>query len=361
MERRELNRMFDRLAPSPEQEQAVLDRLLQTERKVKPMKKLKKLTVLGIAAALMIVTCAAAVVTGFDQRLADYFGAGPEQVELLTPGAVSGGVTVEDNGAVLHISQVLMDRYSILILADFTAPEGTVLDMGGRGSEYFGELDFYLLDENGVQIPKEWMGNRSIIHKVLEYEGSPDNHLTLLFNMLVSEGFQRNWNVSKFHLPIENIAYFDMEKKDIVSVYDGNWSCDIPLPQQDIGQSQQVDIIAGTLDDVNIKLTEIYLSPMTLTLEREVPLADEVPDEEAERVYSRWISALNITRVTLKDRDGQEIPLVEIGGAIGDQEHHSTFRFAEITSLEQLQGGTLTLRIGDGSVDVPLEGLAPVE
>ena len=60
MEPRDLNRMFDALAPTPEQEQAGLDRLLQTERKVKPMKKLKKLTVFAVAAALMVISVAAA-------------------------------------------------------------------------------------------------------------------------------------------------------------------------------------------------------------------------------------------------------------------------------------------------------------
>ena len=89
MERRDLNRMFDALAPTAEQEQAVLDRLLQTERKDRPMRKLKKLTVIGIAAALMVISCAAAVVTGLDQRLLDYFGANQEQAELLAPGAVA--------------------------------------------------------------------------------------------------------------------------------------------------------------------------------------------------------------------------------------------------------------------------------
>lgn len=63
MEPRELNRMFDQLAPTAEQEEAGLDRLLQTERKVIPMRKMKKLTSIGIAAALTLalVTCAAAV------------------------------------------------------------------------------------------------------------------------------------------------------------------------------------------------------------------------------------------------------------------------------------------------------------
>ena len=127
MEPRDLNRMFDALAPTADQEQAVLDRLLQTERKGRPIRKLKKLTVVAIAAALMVISCAAAVVTGLDQRLIDYFGAGPEQAELLAFGAVPVDVTVKDNGATLHVTQVLMDRYYIMFLADFTAPEGTVL------------------------------------------------------------------------------------------------------------------------------------------------------------------------------------------------------------------------------------------
>lgn len=63
MDRHELNRMFEQLVPTAEQEKAVLDRLLQTERKVIPMKNLKKLSSIGIAAVvtLALVTCAAAV------------------------------------------------------------------------------------------------------------------------------------------------------------------------------------------------------------------------------------------------------------------------------------------------------------
>lgn len=62
MEVHELNRMFDQLTPTPEQEQEGLDRLLQTERKDRPMKKLKKMTVLGIAAVLLIAAMGAALV-----------------------------------------------------------------------------------------------------------------------------------------------------------------------------------------------------------------------------------------------------------------------------------------------------------
>ena len=128
MERHELNRMFDQLAPSPEQEQAVLDRLLQTERKVTPVKKLKKLTVLGIAAALMVITCAAAVVTGIDQRILDFLHAQPAQEELISPYAVPVNLTMKDNGSTLQVQQVLIDRYTVMMLLDFTAPAGVDLN-----------------------------------------------------------------------------------------------------------------------------------------------------------------------------------------------------------------------------------------
>ena len=99
-----LRRVFDQTRPSPEQKETMLRRLLEPERKGKPMRKLKKLTVVAIAAALMVISCAAAVVTGIDQRLLDYFGAGPEQAELLAPGAVPVDVAVEDNGAALRVT-----------------------------------------------------------------------------------------------------------------------------------------------------------------------------------------------------------------------------------------------------------------
>ena len=59
-----LRRVFDQARPSPEQKEAMLRRLLEPERKGKPMKKLKKLTVFAVAAALMAISAAAA----FDSR-----------------------------------------------------------------------------------------------------------------------------------------------------------------------------------------------------------------------------------------------------------------------------------------------------
>ena len=366
MEPRDLNRMFDALAPTPEQEQAGMDRLLQKERKVRPMKKLKKLTVVAIAAALMVISCAAAMVTGLDQRLLNYFGSSQEQAELLAPGAVPVDVTVEDNGATLHVTQVLMDRYSILILADFTAPEGTVLDMGEgvKGRDWgFGGMDWSLpelLDQTGKEFDLEQSWSWTI--EALDDGAPSDNHLTMLMRMDLSDGIHPDWNVSALALTALDLVRFDHELKRHVTEYSGDWSCQFPISWQDMGQSIQLNLVAGQVDDVDISVTEIYLSPLTLQIELEravpVPLHS---DESKPGLYTHWLSAINSDRMTLTTKGGQTIPLVGLGSTGGNQHQKQSFQLAEITALEDLEGGTLNIRIEGGSVDIPLDNLVPAE
>lgn len=322
------------------------------------MKKLKKLTVIGIAAALMVIACAAAVMTGLDQRLLDYLGAGPGQAELLTPGAAPVDVTVEDNGAALHVSQVLMDRYYIMLLADFTAPEGTVLDMKEEMDvdRCFGGLDGSmpdLLDRTGKVIDKQ--GGWGWQTKVLD-DGAPlDNHLSLLFRMELEKGIQADWGIAGISLRNKGLFRYDSEQDQYITVYSGDWSCQVPITWQDMGRIIQPNQTVGDLDGIGITLTELYLSPMTLRLhlESETP----IPQKFGGGIGNRWISMLNGGRVTLTTKDGQTVPLIEQGGSAGERDQIKMFQLDEITALEDLQGGTLTLEIEDGSVDIPLDGL----
>lgn len=360
MDPKELNRMFERLAPTPEQEERGLDRLLREERNDHPMKKLKKMTVIGIAAALLLVTCAAAVMTGIDQRLIDFLGGGPQAQELLASGAQAVDVTVADNGAVFHVTQVLMDRYTILILADFTAPEGTVLDMDEeqegiqRGFSGLDRSMPSLLDSagNAIDFNQSWSYHTSVLE-----DGNPlDNHLTLLFRLELSEGIQPDWDVNGLLLPAIDLTRFDVDTEDMITIYSGDWSCQFPVTWQDIGRNIPVNQIAGQVDSVNIAVTDVYLSPMTLQirLERETPVPLH-SDEAGSGVYGRWVCALNADRVSLTTKDGQSVPLTDLGSVSSDREQNCSFQLNEITDLTHLQ--TLILRIGDGSVEIPLDGL----
>lgn len=337
-----LRRVFDQVKPSRSQKEAMLDRLLEPERKVVPMKKLKKLTAVAIAAALMLVTCAAAVVTGLDQRILDYFGAGPEQAELLAPGAVPLDVTVEDNGATFHVTQALMDRYSLVVLADFTAPEGTVLDMGYSprwGIVYF-DSNYkipYLLDENDEQVDVD--SSCTYGWKILEDGDPEDNHLSLLFRLSVAAaGALNQEGVASIWLEARDLIAYDLEAKTHITIYKGNWSVQIPLPEEDIGRFQLVDY-----EDIE----EIYLSPMTLHM-----------------TLDRWYLQDKDTRgITLTDRDGNLIPMtmtfVDSGNSVVTDLADENFQLDEIVDLNRLQGGKLTLCVGDETVDIPLDGLVP--
>ena len=72
MDDRELKRVFTQVRPTPEQEQAMLDRLLRKQKGVKPVSRMKKITALGAAAALLLMACAFTVATGLDQRFLAY-------------------------------------------------------------------------------------------------------------------------------------------------------------------------------------------------------------------------------------------------------------------------------------------------
>lgn len=386
MDRRELNKMFDGLNPGPARERELLDRILQDGvRRKRPMKNWKRV-VIGVAAAALLVTgAAAATVTGVSQRLLAYLGVAPEDsqaAELLLPGAMAVDITKEDNGAALHVTQVLRDRDCVMVLADFTAPEGTQLDMGepdppgistfkGFGNGSSCAVGF--LNEAGGPIGKDGMVS-GYGWDVLEDDDPLDNHVSLMFtlNPLMGEA-ETAWAAASLRVPAVNLAYYDQEQRREVTVYSGDWSFDVPLPRKDIGWTMQMDQKVGEMDGSVMTAEELYLSPMTfeLRMSREGGLDFGSPlDEQGEAAYGRWMSiGNNVRRITLTTGDGETIPLelCEGGGGISYNEKLVVHRLSQITDPAKFQGGTLTLEWDfynsdeAGSVTIPLDNLTPVE
>ncbi|MBD5119406.1 MAG: hypothetical protein HDT37_09955 [Clostridiales bacterium] len=384
MDRHELNEMFDGLTPNPARERELLRKLLQDgARRNKPMKNWKRVVVGAAAAALLVTAAAAAVVPGLSQKLLDYLGIAPEDaqtVELLAPGAMAVDITKEDNGATLHVTQVLRDRTSIMVLADFTAPEGTSLRLGSTNpkvtyvSTGFSSKpgDFAFLDQNGEEIDGDsYAGD----WKILEDDDPLDNHLSALFVSSNGELFMEK--ATSLRLPAGSLGYWDLDEDEnfkFVEVYSGDWSVDVPLPKRDIGYAQHMDQVIGTLDDAALILKEVYISPMFLEIQlrREGGYDFGAPaDDENEAAYGRWLSiGDNVQRITLTTGDGEVIPLEMSsfsGGSIAFEEKWSAHRLSRITDPARFQGGTLTLEWDfynsdeRGSVTISLDDLAPVE
>lgn len=381
MDRHELDRMFDGLKPGPGREQALLRQLLQEQaRRNRPMKRWKSAVLAAVAAVLLVTAAAAAAVPGLSQKLLAYLGVAPEDAhtaQLLAPGAVAVDIVKEDNGATLHVTQVLRDRHCVLVLAELTAPEGTQLYMGepdptgwstmkglnGTGGMVFPDF----LDEDGEKLDvtaySHW--------RMVDDEDPWDNRVTLMFTFAPNSAQK----AASLWVPARDLAYFDMEKQAVVPVYSGDWSFEVPLPQGEIGWTLKADWAVGELDGADIYLEELYLSPMTLavSLRREggidfgAPI-DEENAEENEAMYSRWLSIGNAKQLILTTRDGETIPLEGTSGTIGIEDKILMNRLTQITDPAKFQGGSLTLEWEfthdsqeTGSFTLSLDDLAPAE
>ena len=301
MELHDLNRMFDALAPTPEQEQSVLDRLLQRERKVVPMKKLKKLTVIGIAAALMIISCAAAVVAGIDQRLLDCFGAEPEQAEQLAAATATQDPVSHtyNSGWTVQISRVLSDRYVVAAIIDCTAPEGMALSIP-EGVPASRELtlmvDYCIEDKNGNLIaslkdaplpepaaydsedgsPVYGRWDRKTVGGGLgncEYlEGSEpeQGRISVLWEYVRGAGFQDFAGDELLGAKVSIIpkgVTFDSTRKTVYFAEENElWSYDLTLPEKDSGGFYTVEQPLN-IGRYTVELRTIYLSPLELVYE----------------------------------------------------------------------------------------------
>lgn len=253
----DLDRVLDQVRPTPVQEEAMLSALLmeeRTETRMKTGKKLSRFAAVAAAAALMATTCAFAVVTGLDQRLLGYFGGTPEQEALLSPAAVAVDKEIKDQGSTLHVRQVIADRYSAVILMDFTAPKGTALD----GDYYtLGNSHIRGRTADGAEL-SSWGSGWTL----LEDEDPGDNRITLLYRVDFIDG---DGNALGTTLTLDFTGLYD-NNLDENCLVQGNWRFKVTLPEADPGRY----VIPETpieIGENEVTLTSLYLSPISLAWE----------------------------------------------------------------------------------------------
>lgn len=335
-----LRRVFDRTRPSPEQKEAMLSRLLEPERKVIPMKKLKKLTVIGIAAALMVISCAAAVVTGLDQRLADYFGAGPEQAELLANGVVPVGERhTYDNGWTVEIVQLAADRYSLVALVQVTAPEGIRLN----GDCY--------MDLHSEIVPKEGGGVGSYVCGSIQLsdEDPEDNHLAFLWHRGPTSFSEGGAQSIAGHSVTLSPQRFRQAFGGLCADFPKNeWSVTVELPVEDSGSAyvSHQTVMAGGKTAV---VDEIYVSPVSVAYR----ITGDTAEALSSPAFSDWKGRTAVYTADGNVTAAKEV--VSINCNLKDGSGMYVFRLEEMIDPAQVAG---VMIFGQ---DLPLDGLVPVE
>ena len=313
MELRELNRAFDQFSPTQEQKEAIRARLLHAERKRRPMKWMKKTIAVLVAAALLLMTCAFAVISGVDQALLRYLGVEAEEAPLLSPMAVPLDIVVEDSGCTLEVKQVLADQYAALILVEFTAPEGTVLN----GEQYeFGTVRADgSTSEREITAPDgERVKGGSIFWKTLEDSDPADNHVTLLYEIQPMAG-----EPSLLGCTVDlTLTRFYQSESGVLAppLFTGNWSFSLTIPDEDPGRylplQQPFDV-----EGHRVQLSAIYVSPLSLTVEMQES-QDRVADI-FEYVVDNWEGNISLTTV-----GGETVQITDTGPMFSNREGEQT-------------------------------------
>lgn len=264
MDKCEIKRVFDQVKPTPKQEQAMLDRLFRAQKEVKPMSRMKKMTTMLVAAALLLMACAFTVATGLDQRIVEYFKGEPKDAGLMSAGIVPVEQShTYDNGWKVEIKQVLMDRNSIAALVELTAPEGIVP-----------ELEYRIFDMEPTITNAQ--GEELLLGGVprgipLEDPYPEDNQATILWSYDVLLGVEEMWGGSFTLTPRQ---FFWSTEEGPVQFSDG-WSCTGTLPTEDAGLLYQMDE-PFSLAGKELGLKSVYISPIrfVFTLEACDPTMD---------------------------------------------------------------------------------------
>lgn len=352
MEDRDIYRVFEQVKPTRSQEEAMLERLFSEERKRRPMKLMKKTIAVLAAAALLLTTCAFAVVTGLDQRLLNYLGISAQEEPLLSPMAVPLDIVVEDSGCTLEVKQVLADRYAALILMEFTAPEGTVLD----GDVY--SLCSYQ-DILNTPFPEILNSNEQNCGwnygwTVLEDGNPADNQIALIYTLEATEG-EPDLLGSTLRFTFDELTQGVPAQSSVI--LRGNWSCSFTLPEEDCGQVYSLHQPI-TVQGCDLTCTSLYVSPLSLVIgliEGEA-LVSDVFDALADG----WANNISLTTA-----DGDIVGIKEGRSMSTLFEHYNT--------PQQQEGGRFCYRpeqILDpaeiASITIfgqtfPLDGLVPVE
>lgn len=267
MDPRELNHLFEQMSPAPEQEEAMLARLQAPEKAVKnPSRRWKKSVFVLTAAAAMALACAAAAFSALDPRLLSLFQRTPQDTEPLAGGVVTVDQShTYENGWTVSVRQALADRYSLTVLVEVTAPEGTALYQ--EQYNYYFDLSSQLLPEaeNAAGVGG-WRSGSTL----LADDDPTDNQLTFLWYRSPTSYLEAETETFTGRTAVLSPSRFWSDVPDTLLYWKTDfpleeWSCTVDLPAEDSGREVPSGQTVLVGED-EMEVTQLYLSPISCAL-----------------------------------------------------------------------------------------------
>ena len=221
------------------------------------MSRMKKMTAVLVAAALLLMACAFTVATGVDQRLLALFRGDEQDAQQITEGVVSVGERYSyDNGWTVEVEQVLVDRYSLAVLVDLIGPEGTVLN----GEDCFVDFASEIIPEDG-----EGVGSYVSGSTVLEDENPEDNRISFLWqrgpSTFLKSGTQ---SLIGCEISLRPTWLTRGGSRGIIADFRGDQrTFTIQLPEKDSGWTYQLGCPIQ-VDEETMTLESLYISPISV-------------------------------------------------------------------------------------------------
>lgn len=333
MDPRELNHLFEQMSPAPEQEEAILARLQAPEKAVKnPSRHWKKSVLVLTAAAAMALACAAAAFSALDPRLLSFFQRTPQDTELLGEGVVEVNQShTYENGWTVSVRQALADRYSLTVLVEVTAPEGTALYQ--EQYNYYFDLSSQLLPEteNAAGVGG-WRSGSTL----LADDDPTDNQLTFLWYRSPTSYLEAETEPFTGRTAVLSPSRFWSDVPDTLLYWKTDfpleeWSCTVDLPAEDSGTEISVRQTVLVGED-EMEVTQLYLSPIScaLTLQGE---------EHDSRMWGPVGLSSLMEETSLTLADGSTLPmsrLLDLTYNSDAGQAEAVFQLERITDPEQV-------------------------
>ena len=336
MDPRELNHLFEQMSPAPEQEEAILARLQAPEKAVKnPSRRWKKSVFVLTAAAAMALACAAAAFSALDPRLLSFFQRTPQDTELLGEGVVEVNQShTYENGWTISVRQALADRYSLTVLVEVTAPEGTALDQ--EHHNYYFDLSSQLLPEaeNAAGVGG-WRSGSTL----LADDDPTDNQLTFLWYRSPTSYLEAETEPftgrTAVLTPLRLTSWDTVQNLEINFIQEP-WTCTVDLPEEDSGTEISVRQAVLVGED-EMEVTQLYLSPIScaLTLQGE---------EHDSRMWGPVGLSSLMEETSLTLADGSTLPmsrLLDLTYNSDAGQAEAVFQLERITDPEQVVSVTV--------------------
>lgn len=266
MDIKAVHRISKILEPTEEQKERMLSNILNKhknettkKRGLSPTKRLKPALVAAVVAVCLLTTTVfAAAYMGLDPNfLAFLKPSSQEQAEYLANGAYIVDKQVKNKNGALDIKQVIGDSNVTLILMDFTAPKGTVLNQAHYSFKDI-DIDF-----------GSGFANYEIIS--MKDGNVNDNKISLVLRVKTNDSLTGQ----KIYLKLTDFGSSDTWPGELTTLFPGEWKTSFQLDFKNYSTDYQVDKKIKMFDH-EAKIKTISVSPVSVTLKIESNFAEEI-------------------------------------------------------------------------------------